>query len=106
MSFWRGSIVWVEDKENAWVEGEVLDVKNGTAVVNTAQGKRVTSPLGKLLPRDPEADHGGVDDMTKLIYLNEPGVLYNLSRRYALNEIYTLVVCCSIDLEGTGHVIG
>ncbi|KAG0499460.1 hypothetical protein HPP92_004151 [Vanilla planifolia] len=89
MSFWRGSTVWVEDKENAWVEGEVFDVKNGTAVVNTAQGKRVTSPLGKLLPRDPEADHGGVDDMTKLIYLNEPGVLYNLSRRYALNEIYT-----------------
>ncbi|RZR79819.1 hypothetical protein BHM03_00005665 [Ensete ventricosum] len=27
--------------------------------------------------------------MTKLTYLNEPGVLYNLSRRYALNEIYT-----------------
>ncbi|KQK01633.1 hypothetical protein BRADI_3g57240v3 [Brachypodium distachyon] len=27
--------------------------------------------------------------MTKLTYLNEPGVLYNLKRRYALNEIYT-----------------
>lgn len=42
-------------------------------------------------PRDSEADgadHGGVDDMTKLTYLNEPGVLYNLARRYALNEIY------------------
>jgi hypothetical protein len=30
--------------------------------------------------------------MTKLTYLNEPGVLYNLKRRYALNEIY---VSCS-----------
>lgn len=29
-----------------------------------------------------------MDDMTKLTYLNEPGVLYNLKRRYALNEIY------------------
>lgn len=38
--------------------------------------------------RDPDADHGGVEDMTKLTYLNEPGVLYNLSRRYAHNEIY------------------
>lgn len=47
--------------------------------------------LGKLLPRDPEADHGGVDDMTKLTYLNEPGVLYNLARRYALNEIYVSI---------------
>ncbi|KAJ1281296.1 hypothetical protein BS78_04G295700 [Paspalum vaginatum] len=27
--------------------------------------------------------------MTKLTYLNEPGVLYNLKKRYALNEIYT-----------------
>lgn len=47
--------------------------------------------MEKLLPRDPEADDadlGGVDDMTKLTYLNEPGVLYNLARRYALNEIY------------------
>lgn len=42
----------------------------------------------KLHPRDVEADHGGVDDMTKLTYLNEPGVLDNLHRRYALNEIY------------------
>lgn len=43
----------------------------------------------KLFPRDAdEDDHGGVDDMTKLTYLNEPGVLYNLQRRYALNDIY------------------
>lgn len=44
----------------------------------------------KLLPRDTDEDLGGghVDDMTKLTYLNEPGVLYNLKRRYALNEIY------------------
>lgn len=44
--------------------------------------------MEKLVPRDPDADYGGVDDMTKLTYLNEPGVLYNLARRYALNEIY------------------
>lgn len=43
----------------------------------------------KLCPRDAdEEEHGGVDDMTKLTYLNEPGVLYNLQRRYALNDIY------------------
>lgn len=42
----------------------------------------------KVLPRDTEADLCGVDDMTKLIYLHEPGVLCNLARRYTLNEIY------------------
>lgn len=35
-----------------------------------------------------EAPHGGVDDMTKLSYLHEPGVLQNLKARYELNEIY------------------
>lgn len=43
----------------------------------------------KLFPRDAdEEEHGGVEDMTRLAYLNEPGVLYNLRRRYALNDIY------------------
>nr|XP_043615028.1 myosin-11-like isoform X3 [Erigeron canadensis] len=36
-----------------------------------------------------EAPAGGVDDMTKLSYLHEPGVLQNLRIRYELNEIYT-----------------
>ena len=35
-----------------------------------------------------EAPPGGVDDMTRLSYLHEPGVLQNLATRYELNEIY------------------
>jgi hypothetical protein len=51
---------------------------------------QVSTGQAKLLPRDADEDLSGghVDDMTKLTYLNEPGVLYNLKRRYALNEIY------------------
>jgi len=41
-----------------------------------------------------EAPAGGVDDMTKLSYLHEPGVLQNLKIRYELNEIY---VCLSLS---------
>lgn len=41
-----------------------------------------------MLPKDTEAPPGGVDDMTKLSYLHEPGVLQNLATRYELNEIY------------------
>lgn len=48
---------------------------------------------GKLHPRDTDEEHGGVDDMTKLTYLNEPGVLFNLARRYAHNEIYVREFC-------------
>ncbi|PKA47048.1 hypothetical protein AXF42_Ash011722 [Apostasia shenzhenica] len=89
MSFRRGANVWLEDKDLAWMEAEVVEVREKLVVAVTAQGKRVSVSHEKLLPRDPDAEHGGVDDMTKLTYLNEPGVLYNLARRYALNEIYT-----------------
>lgn len=41
-----------------------------------------------MFPKDTEAPPGGVDDMTKLSYLHEPGVLQNLATRYELNEIY------------------
>ncbi|KAF8042929.1 hypothetical protein BT93_A1303 [Corymbia citriodora subsp. variegata] len=31
----------------------------------------------------------GLDDMTKLSYFHEPGVLHNLATRFALNKVYT-----------------
>ncbi|KAK6147671.1 hypothetical protein DH2020_018583 [Rehmannia glutinosa] len=49
----------------------------------------VVTNISKVFPKDTEAPPGGVDDMTKLSYLHEPGVLQNLATRYELNEIYT-----------------
>ena len=49
---------------------------------------QVVAKLSKIYPKDMEAPAGGVDDMTKLSYLHEPGVLQNLKSRYELNEIY------------------
>ncbi|XP_068326692.1 myosin-15-like [Pyrus communis] len=90
MSLRRGSKVWVEDRDLAWALAEVADWKGKQLQVVTASGKKVLASPEKLFPRDADEDeHGGVDDMTKLTYLNEPGVLYNLQRRYALNDIYT-----------------
>ncbi|XP_047321544.1 myosin-15 [Impatiens glandulifera] len=90
MALRRGSKVWVEDKDTAWAPAEVLDFVGGNKVqVFTQSGKKILSLPEKLFPRDAEADIGGVDDMTRLTYLNEPGVLDNLQRRYPLNEIYT-----------------
>lgn len=45
-----------------------------------------------VYPKDPEFPEQGVDDMTKLAYLHEPGVLQNLSCRYSLNEIYVSLI--------------
>ncbi|KAG4997597.1 hypothetical protein JHK85_029036 [Glycine max] len=66
-----GSHVWIEDPEVSWIDGQVV------------------ANLSKIYPKDMEAPPGGVDDMTKLSYLHEPGVLQNLKARYELNEIYT-----------------
>ncbi|XP_057248607.1 myosin-15 isoform X3 [Beta vulgaris subsp. vulgaris] len=85
----KGANVWVEDKDLAWVPAEVVDFVGKQVQVVTSTRKKVLSSPEKLLLRDPDADLGGVDDMTKLAYLNEPGVLYNLERRYALDSIYT-----------------
>ncbi|XP_027081188.2 myosin-15 isoform X2 [Coffea eugenioides] len=89
MTLRKGSKVWVEDRDSAWVAAEVTDFIGKQVQVLTQNGKKVLALPEKLHPRDAEADHGGVDDMTKLTYLNEPGVLDNLQRRYGLNEIYT-----------------
>lgn len=49
---------------------------------------QVTTGISSVHAKDPDAQPGGVDDMTKLAYLHEPGVLYNLASRYELDEIY------------------
>ncbi|XP_042395962.1 myosin-17-like isoform X1 [Zingiber officinale] len=84
-----GSHVWVEDAVLAWIDGEVFKVDGNEIHVHTTNGKTVVANISKVFPKDTEALPGGVDDMTKLSYLHEPGVLQNLAARYELNEIYT-----------------
>lgn len=49
---------------------------------------QVTAKASNVHAKDPEEAPCGVDDMTKLAYLHEPGVLQNLKSRYDMNEIY------------------
>ncbi|XP_022715196.1 myosin-17-like isoform X2 [Durio zibethinus] len=84
-----GSHVWVEDPGLAWIDGEVIRINGNEVHVKTSNGKTVVTNISKAFPKDTEAPPGGVDDMTKLSYLHEPGVLQNLATRYELNEIYT-----------------
>ncbi|GFP79504.1 myosin-17 [Phtheirospermum japonicum] len=90
-----GSDVWVEDPVLAWVDGQVKRIDGQDVHVQTTNGKKVdarkavVANISKVFPKDTEAPPGGVDDMTKLSYLHEPGVLQNLAARYELNEIYT-----------------
>ncbi|KAL1224094.1 Myosin-5 [Cardamine amara subsp. amara] len=82
-----GSHVWVEDPHLAWIYGEVTRIDGKKVHVKTSKGRTVVTNV--YFPKDTEVPPGGVDDMTKLSYLHEPGVLQNLETRYELNEIYT-----------------
>ncbi|XP_052114569.1 myosin-17 [Arachis duranensis] len=84
-----GSHVWVEDPTEAWIDGEVSKISGEEVHVRLTNGKTAIKTISKVFPKDNEAPPGGVDDMTKLSYLHEPGVLHNLATRYELNEIYT-----------------
>ncbi|KAL3620549.1 hypothetical protein CASFOL_035461 [Castilleja foliolosa] len=84
-----GSLVWVEDHDVAWIDGEVVAVNGDDVKVLCTSGKTVVVKSSNVYPKDAEAPPCGVDDMTKLAYLHEPGVLHNLKSRYDINEIYT-----------------
>lgn len=66
---------------------------------------QVVANLSKIYPKDLEAPAGGVDDMTKLSYLHEPGVLQNLKIRYELNEIYVSFMIDKVHVFTTWNVL-
>ncbi|GLT47521.1 hypothetical protein SLA2020_212130 [Shorea laevis] len=84
-----GSLFWVEDPDLAWIDGEVEQVNGEEIEIKCTNEKTVVVKVSDVYPRDPEFPEGGVDDMTKLAYLHEPGVLQNLKCRYDIDEIYT-----------------
>ncbi|KAK7308383.1 hypothetical protein VNO77_41987 [Canavalia gladiata] len=89
LSFVVGSHIWIEDPEVAWLDGEILESKDDEVTVSFESGTRVVSKSSTIYPKDPEFPPNGVDDMTRLAYLHEPGVLQNLQIRYTINDIYT-----------------
>ncbi|KAF8643980.1 hypothetical protein HU200_066619 [Digitaria exilis] len=71
------------------MDGLVEEINGDELVINCTSGKKVTANVSSAYPKDTESPRGGVEDMTRLAYLHEPGVLQNLKSRYSLNEIYT-----------------
>jgi hypothetical protein len=57
---------------------------------------QVIVSISDIHPKDTEVPSNGIDDMTRLSYLHEPGVLNNLAIRYTKNIIYVSI--CSLNL--------
>ncbi|CAN0915754.1 XI-2 [Linum grandiflorum] len=89
VNFAIGSLVWLEDPDVSWIDGQVLEINGEDLKVQCTTDKTVVCKASSVYPKDPEFPSCGVDDMTKLAYLHEPGVLQNLKVRYDINEIYT-----------------
>ncbi|KAF5765580.1 putative myosin ATPase [Helianthus annuus] len=76
--------VHLRDQTLSWIKSIIEQM-----VIANGGKKAVVAKLSNVYRKDTEAPAGGVDHMTKLSYLHEPGVLQNLRIRYELNEIYT-----------------
>ncbi|KAG1674301.1 hypothetical protein FOA52_013490 [Chlamydomonas sp. UWO 241] len=84
----QGTKVWCSVAES-WEKATVVRVEaNGQLVVRLETGREANVKPGDAPIQNPEM-RDGVEDMTRLPYLHEPGVLYNLKSRYAFNDIYT-----------------
>ncbi|XRB20861.1 myosin V [Pseudoscourfieldia marina] len=87
-----GATVWVENKDESseitWSKAEVTAVDGSNVTLQLADGTTVTKASADCPLQNPPM-RGGVEDMTKLPYLHEPGVLSNLEERYELDDIYT-----------------
>ncbi|KOM46098.1 hypothetical protein LR48_Vigan06g140400 [Vigna angularis] len=89
VNFVVGSHVWVEDTELAWIDGEIQESNKDEVTILFESDTRVVRKSANMYPKDPEFPPAGVEDMTRLAYLHEPGLLQNLQIRYSINEIYT-----------------
>ncbi|EGN96017.1 hypothetical protein SERLA73DRAFT_170458 [Serpula lacrymans var. lacrymans S7.3] len=98
----KGTRVWFEDKDQAWISAEVvavskasddaiqldfLDERGKELTINTTL-KNIKD--GKGLPplRNPPLLETA-DDLATLSHLNEPSVLHTIRNRYAQHSIYT-----------------
>jgi hypothetical protein len=86
-----GVKVWVPDATDAWVAAEVVSVRGDRVTVSIGAGTPKQKPREKELGASEVAlmEKSTEEDMVRLNYLHEPGVLHNLGNRYSLDEIYT-----------------
>jgi myosin-5 len=93
----RGAKVWVSSGTDQWVLATLRSTSGERYVVVLEDGSESALAPAALTPANP-GSHTGIHDLTKLSYLNEPGLLHCLRGRFDDNDIYTMAggwVCCA-----------
>ncbi|OWB83639.1 hypothetical protein B5S33_g2270 [[Candida] boidinii] len=87
----EGGLVWLQDSENVFVKGTILEsLDNGQKVKVQPENSKDTLTINtEQLQRRNPPKFDNCDDMASLTYLNEPSVVYNLQQRYQNDSIYT-----------------
>ncbi|KAJ3710358.1 P-loop containing nucleoside triphosphate hydrolase protein [Lentinula guzmanii] len=107
----KGTQVWLEDKEQGWIHGEVFSCSSSAHGDDTLEltfvndrEKKITmkatlKEIAQNTTRDPRKnlpplcnapEYDRVDDLTQLPHLNEPSILHVIRNRYASHkQLYT-----------------
>jgi len=90
--------IWVPDKEQGFIKGEIKATKGDDITVTTEKGEEKTMKKDKLQAMNPPKFEK-YEDMANLTQLNEACVLYNLRARYSAGLIYTYsgLFCVAIN---------
>lgn len=51
LTYFVGSHVWVEDPDEVWIDGEILESKDDEITISYESGKKVSKPLGTYVYR-------------------------------------------------------
>ncbi|XP_063926262.1 unconventional myosin-Va-like [Zophobas morio] len=82
-----GVQVWVEDDEEAWLQGTIINVEPDSYKVLTP--KKGEQTFASPPPLCNEPDQWQLNDMTNLNFLHEPALLQTLQVRFQQDLIYT-----------------
>jgi myosin heavy subunit len=95
LAFAPGDEVWVPDANEVWASGKVLCVQLDEVEVEVGGIVHTKKMVGQaeLRRKNPQT---GVDDMTSLHYLHEPGLLHNVEQRAALANQRPYTFCASV----------
>ncbi|KAG2244320.1 hypothetical protein Bca52824_093847 [Brassica carinata] len=77
------SFVWVKDPEEAWLDGEVIEVNGDDIKVQCTSGKTFVVKVSDTHPKDTEVPPSGVTDMTTLTYTGDILIAVNPFKQLA-----------------------
>mmetsp|Transcript_55699 Transcript_55699/g.121700 ORF Transcript_55699/g.121700 Transcript_55699/m.121700 type:complete len:1706 (+) Transcript_55699:265-5382(+) len=114
-SYAQGTLIWIKDPEEVWVQAEIVSSNDKEIIVKRGDSENadqviVLSPNEPIFLRtsDVYTSEGlsVLDDLTQLAHLHEPAVLSSLQNRFDIDKIYTFTGPILIALNPFKYIPG